>query len=93
MRKWIRNWIFRQTAQKDSFGAVTAATPLDAQGGLGENAMRFQVYKAVNGKVIQVMHYKHNPHGPDWTGELFVVPDDGDLMDTIKIAIVSKALK
>lgn len=92
MRKWLRNWLFRQAARPEPLG-VLATNPIDSHGMLDENSFRLQVYKAVNGKVIQIMSYKPNPHGPDWTGEIFVVPDGGDLMETIRIALVSKALK
>lgn len=92
LKQWIRNWLFSSSQPKVSAAELTAS-PIDSHGGLDENTIRFQVYKAVNGKVIQVMHYKHNPVGPDWKGEIFVVPDGADLMDTIRVALVSKALK
>lgn len=90
LRSWIRDWLFSPEQPKQ---VTLAANPIDSHGAFDENTTRFQVYKAVNGKVIQVMSYKHNPHGPDWTGEIYVVPDGADLMDTIKVALVAKALK
>ncbi len=58
-----------------------------------ENAeLRFSIGKAINGRVITISKFKRNPHGPDWTHQLYVVPEGTDLMDSIKTCIIINAL-
>ena len=49
--------------------------------------MRFTISSAINGKVITISRYKRNPHGPDWTSQLYVVPEGADLMESVKTCI------
>lgn len=57
-----------------------------------DQMLRIQINKATNGHVVQVQSYKHNPHGPDWTGELYVVPSGESLLEAIKTGLVARAL-
>ena len=57
-----------------------------------DQMLRIQISKATNGHVVQVQSYKHNPHGPDWTGELYVVPSGESLLEAIKAGLVARAL-
>ena len=57
-----------------------------------DQMLRIQISKATNGHVVQVQSYKHNPHGPDWTGELYVVPSGESLLEAIKTGLVARAL-
>ena len=68
---------------------IAVSTPADE---LPSN-YRINVTKAMNGHVVQVMTHKPNPYGPDWTGDVLVVPEGGDLIDAIKIGIASAGLK
>jgi hypothetical protein len=47
---------------------------------------------AANGRLLETSTYKHNPNGPDWTNELFIVPDDQTLAQSITTILTLKGL-
>lgn len=47
----------------------------------------------MNGRLLEVSTYKHNPHGPDWTTELFIVPEDQTLAQSITTILTLKSVK
>ena len=48
--------------------------------------------KAMNGRILEVSTYKPNNHGPDWTNELFIVPEDQSLTQALTTLLVLKGL-
>lgn len=50
--------------------------------------LRVELLEAVNGRVLQIGKYKPNPHGPDWTFTLYVVPNDQTLAEAIATCLV-----
>lgn len=55
--------------------------------------IRFGIIKAMNGSLIEVATYKHNPHGPDWKHEVYIVRENETLSDAIKVILATKALE
>lgn len=53
---------------------------------------RIGVIKAMNGRILEVSTYKHNPHGPDWTTEMFIVPEDQTLTQALTTLLTLKGL-
>lgn len=53
---------------------------------------RIGVVKAMNGRILEVSTYKHNPHGPDWTTEMFIVPEDQTLTQALTTLLTLKGL-
>lgn len=61
--------------------------------GLGdgtEPTFRLGVVNAMNGKAIEISTYKRNPNGPDWTSQLFLVPEHQTLAEAITMVLVLK---
>lgn len=54
---------------------------------------RVNITKALNGHIVHVLTHKPNPYGPDWTGDVMVVPEGQDIIEAIKIGMVSAGLK
>lgn len=54
---------------------------------------RFSVSSAINGKVITIGKFKRNPHGPDWTHQLYIVPEGGDLIDALRVCVTLNHLR
>lgn len=46
----------------------------------------------MNGRLLEVSTYKHNLHGPDWTTELFIIPDDQTLAQSIVTILTLKSI-
>jgi hypothetical protein len=89
MKLALRRWLLRLLNEGLPEAPKLATTsPLDVD----QSTARIHINKAMNGHIVQVLTYKHNPHGPDWTGDLILVPDGADLMEAIKIALVAKAI-
>jgi hypothetical protein len=53
---------------------------------------RIGVMKAMNGRILEVSTYKPNNHGPDWTSEMFIVPEDQTLTQALTTLLVLKGL-
>jgi hypothetical protein len=41
---------------------------------------------------LEMSTFKRNPHGPDWTSELFIVPEDQTLAECITTILTVKGL-
>ena len=55
-------------------------------------SFRLGVIAASNGRILEMSTYKRNPHGPDWTTELFIVPEDQTLSQSITTILTLKGL-
>ena len=55
-------------------------------------SIRIGVMKAMNGRILEVSTYKPNPHGPDWTSEMFIVPEDQTLTQALTTLLILKGL-
>lgn len=53
---------------------------------------RIGVLKAMNGRILEVSTYKPTNHGPDWTNEMFIVPEDQTLTEALTTLLVLKGL-
>lgn len=85
MKNWIRRWLGLPTERATidlRLGSTTQ--PRTEQ----EAKLRVELIEACNGRVLQIGKYKPNPHGPDWSFTLYVVPDDQDLPAAIATALV-----
>jgi hypothetical protein len=55
-------------------------------------SFRIGVMKAMNGRILEVSTYKPNNHGPDWTSEMFIVPEDQTLTQALTTLLILKGL-
>jgi hypothetical protein len=85
--KFIR-WALRETSEVED-------RPLSAASQRTTDSIptcRIGVMKAMNGRILEVSTYKPNNHGPDWTNELFIVPEDQSLTEALTTLLVLKGL-
>lgn len=91
IRKWLRGWLNADLVINPSRPAVG--------GGASEHERNYQpsvrvsVLPAMNGRVLEVGVYKPNPRGPDWTFELFIVPENATLASAITTVLAMKAVE
>ena len=93
MRKVIRKFIVwvmgaNENAAMQPIVAVTSEGSTAA-----ESKLRLGFIKAMNGTIVEVSTHKHNPHGPDWKHELYIVRDGENLHEAIKVILATKALE
>ena len=48
---------------------------------------RFEVVGALNGRVLEASLFKANPHGPDWTTDLYIIPEHTPVVEAISVAL------
>jgi hypothetical protein len=84
--KFIR-WALRETNGKEDHPILASQRTADST-----PTCRIGVMKAMNGRILEIATFKHNPHGPDWTTELFIVPEDQTLSEAITTVLVTKGL-
>jgi hypothetical protein len=90
MRKLLRTfirWALRDEESDRPKGALATSSDQHIQA-----KFRLGVIHAMNGRLLEVSTYKHNPHGPDWTIELFIVPDDQTLAQSIVTILTLKSI-
>ena len=93
LRQLVYNWLTKPTRKHYGEAIQAAVQPPLTVDTTDENAeYRFTIGKAINGNVITISRFKRNPHGPDWTHQLYVVPADTDLMEAVKTCITLQAL-
>lgn len=78
-----------QWSLSDSHEAPALAS-VKSVGSNSEPTLRLGVINAMNGKAIEISTFKHNPHGPDWTSQLFLVPEHQTLAEAITMVLVLK---
>ena len=85
MKTIIQRWLGLPTQTSSNLGSINPShLPLhEIQAGV-----QVELVSAVNGRILRVAKYTPNPHGPDWTHTLYVVPDDQTLPDAIATCLV-----
>lgn len=51
------------------------------------------ILNAINGRVLEIGTYKHNPHGPDWTYEHFIVAEGESVETAMSAILLMKGMK
>lgn len=87
IKSWIRRWL--NSDQHTLSNVVTA---------MGEErtsrpSFRLTVLRCLNGRAIEIGTYKPNPHGPDWTYDMYLVPEGDLISDAIVKILAMKALE
>lgn len=90
LRNWIRCWLGFDADAKQ------VPPPSDVLASPERNTcptFRVSLVPAINGKVLEVGTYKPNPRGPDWTFELFIVPENATVASAIATVMAMKAVE
>jgi len=91
MRKLLRKfflWALNANDREETDRAVPVAENSHAS----QATFRLGVIAASNGRILEMSTYKRNNHGPDWTSELFIVPEDQTLAECISTILTVKGL-
>lgn len=93
MRKTLKKFLlWVMTSDKSERGDLQAVLAVDEHVGRAQPKFRLGLIAAANGRILEMSTYKHNPHGPDWTSELFIVPEDQTLSQSITTILTLKGL-
>jgi hypothetical protein len=90
------NWLRRAIREWLSADRVLLKAPIEANGferSDGQPTYRVSVIKAVNGTVLELGVFKRNPHGPDWTHELYIVGENERISAAIERILAIKKLE
>lgn len=88
MRGLLRGMI--RWALNDAHNGKVYPAIADAQRSDAAPSCRINILRAMNGRILEVSTYKPNPHGPDWTSELFIVPEDQTLQQALTTLLTLK---
>jgi hypothetical protein len=90
MRKLLKKfmlWVMEERSK-----VVPREIGLEVSQDRPQASFRLGVIAAANGRILEMSTHKPNPHGPDWTSELFIVPDDQTLAECITTILTIKGL-
>ena len=90
MRKLLRKFFLWALNANDSVS--DRAVPVAEDSRASQATFRLGVIAASNGRILEMSTYKRNNHGPDWTSELFIVPEDQTLAECITTILTVKGL-
>ncbi len=88
VKKVIRG-ILRWATREECDAPIAANQTIGSGDGM-EPTFRLGIVNAMNGKAIEISTFKRNPHGPDWTSQLFLVPEHQTLAEAITMVLVLK---
>ena len=91
MRRILR--VFIRWVLRDVDGPIQATLSSRDSGTSTTPTLRIGLIKAMNGRVLEISTYKHNPHGPDWTNELFLVSEDQTLSQAVAMLLALKGIE
>lgn len=91
------NWLIkvlirRQRRRTDLISEAPQLTSASSHDEDVQAKINFGVIKAMNGTAIRVGTFKPNPHGPDWTYELYLVGEHQSLADAFTTILAIKAI-
>jgi|694.fasta_scaffold08523_10 hypothetical protein len=86
MRRWIRNWLMNFDSQPER-ESVLSVEPA----GLQSEGMKFQLYRAAGGYVIETTTYDR--HKDRRNTKMHIVTDDQDLGDQLGKIVTMEALR
>ena len=98
MRKWLKNWLFREEIekQKQEVYAVVGSRSgisLDHETVGVQPHVRIGRLNVINGQILEVSTYKRNPNGPDWMTDYYIVDPAQPLSEQIATVMVMKGLE
>jgi hypothetical protein len=91
MKKLLNQVIQWALREEDQRGMLTASAPQVSRSD-SIPSFRIGVVKAMNGRILEVSSYTPNKHGPDWTTEMFIVPEDQPLTQALTTLLILKGL-
>jgi hypothetical protein len=93
MRKLLKKFmLWVMGAKEGNDRAVPVAIGLEQDQDRPQASFRLGVIAAANGRILEMSTFKRNNHGPDWTSELFIVPEDQTLAECITTILTVKGL-
>lgn len=94
---WLRtkllNWLTQNTPQPKQSTSLAAIIGAEHEERHTTPKFRLTVHNAINGKLIEIGTYKHNPHGPDWTFETYILPEGQSLSEGFATVLAIKHLE
>lgn len=88
IKSFIRNWLTSDD-QEQRIGVDRPVLVSEGRHEI-EGHTRFEVIEAMNGRLVKCSTFKHNPHGPDWTHQLYVMSDGESVGDAVNLLLVTK---
>ena len=98
MRKWIKQWLFREELEKQEreihavLGTRTGIS-LDLESTAVQPHVRMGALTVMNGKLLEVSTYKRNSNGPDWMTDYWILTEDQPLSEQIAVVMKLKGLE
>jgi hypothetical protein len=90
MRKWLRNWLFKEDA---GIALLNYPTENSAVSVPETPHVRIGVLPVMNGKVLEICTFKRNNHGPDWQTTYWILSEELTLAEQIATVLAMKGLE
>jgi hypothetical protein len=92
MREWLVKWLTKPMREKEIYSnRVDVASPEEAVD-KPRPKVRIAVTEALNGKMLEVMTYQRNNHGPDWKIEYYILEEGKPLAEQIAVVMTMRGM-
>ena len=96
MRKWLKNWLFKEEIEKQKEREKEIYSPAlvssDEAVDKPKPKVRIAVMEAMNGKMLEVQSYQRNNHGPDWKTEYYILEEGRPLAEQIAVVMTMRGM-
>jgi len=94
MREWLKNWLFKEeiSAQKQRERDISVTMSPEEAVEKPKPKVRIAVVEAMNGKMLEVLSYQRNNHGPDWKTEYYILEEGRPLAEQIAVVMTMRGM-
>jgi len=91
MREWLVRWLTKPMREKEAYNSVALTAPEEAVD-KPRPKVRIAVTEALNGKLLEVMTYQRNNHGPDWKIEYYILEEGKPLAEQMAVVMTMRGM-
>lgn len=94
MKKWLKNFIVWVMTDKKARGEDVMNMTVGVEEAVDKPKpkVRIAVTEALNGKLLEVMTYQRNNHGPDWKIEYYILEEGKPLAEQIAVVMTMRGM-
>ena len=94
MREWLKKWLFKDeiAAQNARERDISVTMSPEEAVDKPKPKVRIAVMEAMNGKMLEVLSYQRNNHGPDWKTEYYILEEGLPLAEQIAVVMTMRGM-
>lgn len=95
MREWLKNWLFKdeiEAQRKRDREGISISSTVEEAVDKPKPKVRIAVMEVMNGKMLEVLSYQRNNHGPDWKTEYYILEEGRPLAEQVAVVMTMRGM-